>query len=388
MRVQGESFLDILASLTEDNSGGFMTAQFYLSDELESIKQPDGSTMAETITIQNSQIDQLMSENYSYKNKCENLTQVIKALKQTVDIQLQELRQNGKSVRQNLNSFQTEFKAAKQLMIDTVPRLHQEGVNQCLEQVQQSGNERVIILTQQAHERDAEIQLLKQTIGELEASNTQLAKNIDKLQTEYDAVVSESEKMSADHNASLEDIKNRYTASLSDLKSKHLEEVENLQTAHQKEVDETLDKNRVLFDDMRSDHEGKLAEATLSLRRQLTLEHELELDQLKENLNEQLQSKQCEVTAQDAEIEGLKTDIAELQQQIAAQSADHEKATERLREQLAEQKECQVAELKQVHEQSVKELFEKLEKLESNVVTLEQEKCHIESEHQQQLMVC
>ena len=388
MRVQGESFLDILASLTEDNSGGFMTAQFYLSDELESIKQPDGSTMAETITIQNSQIDQLMSENYSYKNKCENLTQVIKALKQTVDIQLQELRQNGKSVRQNLNSFQTEFKAAKQLMIDTVPRLHQEGVNQCLEQVQQSGNERVIILTQQAHERDAEIQLLKQTIGELEASNTQLAINIDKLQTEYDSVVSESEKMSADHNASLEDIKNRYTASLSDLKSKHLEEVENLQTAHQKEVDETLDKNRVLFDDMRSDHEGKLAEATLSLRRQLTLEHELELDQLKENLNEQLQSKQCEVTAQDAEIEGLKTDIAELQQQIAAQSADHEKATERLREQLAEQKECQVAELKQVHEQSVKELFEKLEKLESNVVTLEQEKCHIESEHQQQLMVC
>ena len=388
MRVQGESFLDILASLTEDNSGGFMTAQFYLSDELESIKQPDGSTMAETITIQNSQIDQLMSENYSYKNKCENLTQVIKALKQTVDIQLQELRQNGKSVRQNLNSFQTEFKAAKQLMIDTVPRLHQEGVNQCLEQVQQSGNERVIILTQQAHERDAEIQLLKQTIGELEASNTQLAINIDKLQTEYDAVVSESERMSADHNASLEDIKNRYTASLSDLKSKHLEEVENLQTAHQKEVDETLDKNRVLFDDMKSDHEGKLAEATLSLRRQLTLEHELELDQLKENLNEQLQSKQCEVTAQDAEIEGLKTDIAELQQQIAAQSADHEKATERLREQLAEQKECQVAELKQVHEQSVKELFEKLEKLESNVITLEQEKCHIESEHQQQLMVC
>lgn len=388
MRVQGESFLDILASLTEDNSGGFMTAQFYLSDELESIKQPDGSTMAETITIQNSQIDQLMSENYSYKNKCENLTQVIIALKQTVDIQLQELRQNGKSVRQNLNSFQTEFKAAKQLMIDTVPRLHQEGVNQCLEQVQQSGNERVIILTQQAHERDAEIQLLKQTIGELEASNTQLAINIDKLQTEYDAVVSESEKMSADHNASLEDIKNRYTASLSDLKSKHLEEVENLQTAHQKEVDETLDKNRVLFDDMKSDHEGKLAEATLSLRRQLTLEHELELDQLKENLNEQLQSKQCEVTAQDAEIEGLKTDIAELQQQIAAQSADHETATERLREQLAEQKECQVAELKQVHEQSVKELFEKLEKLESNVITLEQEKCHIESEHQQQLMVC
>ena len=381
-------FLDILASLTEDNSGGFMTAQFYLSDELESIKQPDGSTMAETITIQNSQIDQLMSENYSYKNKCENLTQVIIALKQTVDIQLQELRQNGKSVRQNLNSFQTEFKAAKQLMIDTVPRLHQEGVNQCLEQVQQSGNERVIILTQQAHERDAEIQLLKQMIGELEASNTLLAINIDKLQTEYDAVVSESEKMSADHNASLEDIKNRYTASLSDLKSKHLEEVENLQTAHQKEVNETLDKNRVLFDDMRSDHEGKLAEATLSLRRQLTLEHELELNQLKENLNEQLQSKQCEVTAQDAEIEGLKTDIAELQQQIAAQSADHEKATERLREQLAEQKECQVAELKQVHEQSVRELFEKLEKLESNVVTLEQEKCHIESEHQQQLMVC
>ena len=388
MRVQGESFLDILASLTEDNSGGFMTAQFYLSDELESIKQPDGSTMAETITIQNSQIDQLMSENYSYKNKCENLTQVIKALKQTVDIQLHELRQSGKSVRQNLNSFQTEFKAAKQLMIDTVPRLHQEGVNVCLEQVQQSGNERVIILTQQAHERDAEIQLLKQTIGELEASNTQLAKNIDKLQAEYDAVVSESEKMSSDHNASLEDIKNRYTASLSDLKGKHLEEVENLQTAHQKEVDETLDKNRVLFDDMRSDHEGKLAEATLSLRRQLTLEHELELDQLKENLNEQLQSKQCEVTAQDAEIEGLKTDIAELQQQIAAQSADHEKATERLREQLAEQKECQVAELKQVHDQSIKELFEKLEKLESNVVTLEQEKCHIESEHQQQLMVC
>ena len=388
MRVQGESFLDVLASLTEDNSGGFMTAQFYLSDELESIKQPDGSTMAETITIQNSQIDQLMSENYSYKNKCENLTQVIIALKQTVDIQLQELRQNGKSVRQNLNSFQTEFKAAKQLMIDTVPRLHQEGVNQCLEQVQQSGNERVIILTQQAHERDAEIQLLKQMIGELEASNTLLAINIDKLQTEYDAVVSESEKMSADHNASLEDIKNRYTASLSDLKSKHLEEVENLQTAHQKEVNETLDKNRVLFDDMRSDHEGKLAEATLSLRRQLTLEHELELNQLKENLNEQLQSKQCEVTAQDAEIEGLKTDIAELQQQIAAQSADHEKATERLREQLAEQKECQVAELKQVHEQSVRELFEKLEKLESNVVTLEQEKCHIESEHQQQLMVC
>ena len=365
-----------------------MTAQFYLSDELESIKQPDGSTMAETITIQNSQIDQLMSENYSYKNKCENLTQVIIALKQTVDIQLQELRQNGKSVRQNLKSFQTEFKAAKQLMIETVPRLHQEGVNQCLEQVQQSGNERVIILTQQAHERDAEIQLLKQMIGELEASNTQLAINIDKLQTEYDAVVSESEKMSADHNASLEDIKTRYTASLSDLKSKHLEKVENLQTAHQKEVDETLDKNRVLFDDMKSDHEGKLAKATLSLRRQLTLEHELELDQLKENLNEQLQSKQCEVTAQDAEIEGLKTDIAELQQQIAAQSADHEKATERLREQLAVQKECQVAELKQVHEQSVKELFEKLEKLESNVITLEQEKCHIESEHQQQLMVC
>lgn len=178
-------FCHILASLTEDNSAGFMTANYYSNDEPEPsagsrVLSSDAAVMADTIAMQEEQITELVSENSRYKQKCSKLMHLIQHSGKTICQQLKQLKEMGQFVRQDVSSCSADldtFRNKILLSVQSAPTLHRQQVDELLQ-------EQIAI-------NNANIEEVSKAYDKKTLEHSELLQTHEKLQLDYDKLVSQ-----------------------------------------------------------------------------------------------------------------------------------------------------------------------------------------------------
>lgn len=274
-----------------------MTANFFLSDELESVtlkNMRSSSGMADTITLQNSEIEKLILDKSSLKQRYDSLHEQMMSLVTFTKTEFQALKASRDSIRDSVQTFGGDFhqlQSSVEQTLGEVATLHQSTVDEHRNELQSQKNQLIQEHGSVVEELNAGKQVLQATVDEL--------------------------KESCDN----------YQLLLERTKAQQKRELE-----------------------------AAVGDAEDKLRRQLTLEHELEIEQLSNQYTGQLDQHNIDLSAKETETDILRKEMRKLEQEINDLKLENEQRIAAIEQQHSDELANTVSELKLEHEQLVQGL--------------------------------
>lgn len=273
------------------------------------------------------EIELLRYEKRQSEERCKNLQNLVKQITKTFFHELSNLKQISQTIRQELSAHSTDYQTFQKSLLVGL---------QSAPLVDQQELERQIEVMQATH--NSQYVQLTETINAKISENFELLSSIDKLRVDYDEIVSEMEAQETRRAAELE-------------------------TA------------------------VKDAEAVIT--KQLTLVHELELDQVKCNSDSMLESKHRELEVKEGDIANLHAEIDQLHEQITADSKSAAESLDRLRHEYDKTLEDRIADFKSKQEVDMKTFNDELDSIVEKAVdkALAAQRVQLNKKHEIEMQV-